>query len=351
MKKKGKFLLLLVMIFLLTGCGKAPQEESGYTVYYVDTAGTRLMESNYVPSAQTFDELMDELIEMMQQPPTTGFVSALQGNVSVEGYERGIDALRIDFSKEYYDLGNTEEVLLRAAVVKTFSQIPGVTKVMITVEKEQLCDAQGQPVPAMDADSFIDTKEGGINSYLYAKLALYFSNEDGTQLVREARNLHYSSNMVLERVVIEQLIEGPSEGGKAVLPESTKIQSVSIKKGICTVNFDSEANKEPSESMVNPRTALYAIVDSICETCDEITGVRFEVEGESDVKFRQTVDLDQTFTMDRSYIEEVELETQTSLTEKEVPETATEDAVGISEHTAGEETGETSPRTGGETEA
>lgn len=216
MKKKGKFLLLLVMIFLLTGCGKAPQEESGYTVYYVDTAGTRLMESNYVPSAQTFDELMDELIEMMQQPPTTGFVSALQGNVSVEGYERGIDALRIDFSKEYYDLGNTEEVLLRAAVVKTFSQIPGVTKVMITVEKEQLCDAQGQPVPAMDADSFIDTKEGGINSYLYAKLALYFSNEDGTQLVREARNLHYSSNMVLERVVIEQLIEGPSEGGKAV---------------------------------------------------------------------------------------------------------------------------------------
>lgn len=231
MKKKGKFLLLLVMIFLLTGCGKAPQEESGYTVYYVDTAGTRLMESNYVPSAQTFDELMDELIEMMQQPPTTGFVSALQGNVSVEGYERGIDALRIDFSKEYYDLGNTEEVLLRAAVVKTFSQIPGVTKVMITVEKEQLCDAQGQPVPAMDADSFIDTKEGGINSYLYAKLALYFSNEDGTQLVREARNLHYSSNMVLERVVIEQLIEGPSEGGKAVLPESTKIQSVSIKKG------------------------------------------------------------------------------------------------------------------------
>ena len=106
-------------------------------------------------------------------------MSALQGNVSVEGYERGIDALRIDFSKEYYDLGNTEEVLLRAAVVKTFSQIPGVTKVMITVEKEQLCDAQGQPVPAMDADSFIDTKEGGINSYLYAKLALYFSNEDG----------------------------------------------------------------------------------------------------------------------------------------------------------------------------
>ena len=43
---------------------KSTAGRSGYTVYYVDTAGTRLMESNYVPSAQTFDELMDELIEM-----------------------------------------------------------------------------------------------------------------------------------------------------------------------------------------------------------------------------------------------------------------------------------------------
>lgn len=342
---------MLVTVFLLAGCSKAPQEENGYTVYYLDAAGTRLMESNYVPSAQTFDELMDELINKMQQPPATGFVSVLPKNVSLEGYERGIDALRIDFSKEYYDLGNIEEVLLRAATVKLFSQIPGVTKVMITVDQEQLCDAQGQPVPAMDADSFIDTKEGGINSYLYAKLALYFSSEDGTQLVKEVRNLHYSSNMVLERVVVEQLIEGPSGAGKAVLPDSTKIQSVSIKNGICTVNFDSEANKELSESAVDPQTVLYAIVDSICETCDEITGVRFEIEGESDVKFRQTVNLDQTFTMDRSYIEEEELETQTSLTESELPETDAGSEMSTSENTEGGANGDALPETWGETEA
>ncbi len=338
---------MLGMIFLLAGCGKRPQEERGYTIYYVDAAGTRLAETNYVPSAENFDELMDELINELEQPPEAGMVSALQGSVSLNGYERGIDALRIDFSKEYYDLGNIEEVLLRAAVVKTFSQIPSVTKVMITVEQEQLCDAQGQPVPAMDADSFIDTKEGGINSYLSAKLALYFSDEDGTQLVKEVRNLHYSSNMVLERVVIEQLIEGSSEGGKAVLPESAKIQSVSIKKGICTVSFDSEVNKELSESAVDPKTALYAVVDSICETCDEITGVRFEIEGEKDVKFRQSVDLDQTFTMDRSYIKEEELETQTS-TETKLQETETE---AVSEEETDREDEEALTENRGETEA
>lgn len=321
---------MTAVILLLSGCEKQKQE-NGYTLYYVNTAGTRLVENSYVPSAQTFDELMEELIGKIEQPPA-GAKSPLHSSVSIEGYERGIDALRIDFSKEYYDLGNTAEVLLRAAVVKTFSQIPGVTKVMLTVEQEQLCDAQGQPVPAMDAESFIDTKEGGINSYLYAKLALYFPNKDGSKLVKEMRNFHYSSNMVLERVVIEQLIEGPEESGRAVLSNSTKIQSISIKDGICTVNFDSEVNKVPSENTADAKTALYAIVDSICETCDGISGVRFEIEGERDVLFRENIDLNQIFTMDRSYIDEEELESQTALSETEqkqqteIPEGGTEAA-------------------------
>ena len=167
MKKKGIILLTLLVALLLGGCTKKADEENEYTVYYVNTEGTRLTEDRYMPAAATFDELMAELLDKLKQPPS-GEASALKSGVTVEGYERGIDVLRIDFSQSYYDLSNTDEVLLRAAIVKTFSQIPGVAKVMITVGSEQLRDAEGQPVPAMDASSFIDTKEGGINSYLYA---------------------------------------------------------------------------------------------------------------------------------------------------------------------------------------
>ena len=144
-----------------------------------------------------------------------------------------------------YDLSNTDEVLLRAAIVKTFSQIPGVAKVMITVGSEQLRDAEGQPVPAMDASSFIDTKEGGINSYLYAKLSLYFPDASGKKLEQETRALHYSSNMVLERVIIEQLIAGSEEKGRqAIFSDEVKIQNMYIKNGVCTVSFDAEAQQD-----------------------------------------------------------------------------------------------------------
>ncbi len=310
-KMLRRFLPVMVMMILLVGCGGRKQkEDNSYTVYYINSSGTRLMERSYTPGAQTFEEMMDELWEQLLTPPV-GYLSVVPSEVEYNGYERGIDALRIDFSNDYYGLSNTQEVLLRAAVVKTFSQVPGVTKVMITVEKEQLRDLEGELVPAMDANSFIDTKEGGINSYQYATLELYFANEEGDKLAKEMRNLHYSSNMVLERVVVEQLINGPEEKGlHPIFAGDVRIQNLYIQKGVCTITFNAAANQQPTENTPDPETALYAIVNSICATCDDITGVRFEIEGDEEGKFREDVDLGQVFEMNRDFIETREMQNE-----------------------------------------
>lgn len=303
MRKKVSLLgLLCAVICLLTGC-QSQEENKGYTVYYVNPEGTKLTEVSYDPGAETFEEMMEELLGQLSAAPG-GSISALPSNVSINGYERSIDALRIDFSKEYYEMDNISEVLLRAAVIKTISQIPGVTKIMITVEGAQLVDEDGDLVPAMDAASFIDTKEGGINSYQYATLTFYFADKTGSRHVSETREVHYSSNMVLERVVLEQMIKGPQKSGaKAVIPESTKILTLGVLDGICTVNFDSEFGKAPSESNVAPETAIYALVNAICGACDGIKGVRFEINGENDLMFRDKVDLAQTFTPQMHLVE------------------------------------------------
>lgn len=185
-------------------------------------------------------------------------------------------------------------------------------------------------MPAMDASSFIDTKEGGINSYLYAKLSLYFPDASGKKLEQETRALHYSSNMVLERVIIEQLIAGSEEKGRqAIFSDEVKIQNMYIKNGVCTVSFDAEANRTPTDSTVTPEAALYAVVNSICATCDDITGVQFEIEGDASVRFRDEVELDQEFSMNRSYLPDDETGTaqeETVQTESETePQTASKE--------------------------
>lgn len=304
--KKGwsLFLILVCCILALAGCSQQEEEnEDEYTIYYVNMEETKLVESSYVPVSETFDGIMEELQQQLQEPPA-GVSSALTGDVKIQGYQRGIDALRVDFSSEYYDLTNTEEVLLRAAAVKTFVQVPGVIKVMITVEGEQLTDLDGQPVPGMDGDSFIDTREGGINSYQDASLSLYFARKDGQELKREMRSIHYSSNMILSRVVVEQLIAGPQGRELSpVLAENTEIENIHIQYGICTVYFSEAANQAPAESQVSAEAALYAIVNSICDTCDDIQGVRIVVDSGAIDTFRDQVDLDQTFAMNRAVIQ------------------------------------------------
>ncbi len=303
-----------VMLLLIGGCGRQEQSSS-YTIYYVNVSGTSLYEVTYVPSAETFDEMVTELIGKMEEIPSDAtYTSAIPETVEFQGYERGIDALRLDFSGEYYDMSNTEEVLLRAAVVKTICQIPGVTKIMITVDSEQLVDANGDAIAAMDAESFIDTKDGGINSYQTASLVLYFPNQDGTQLKKEVRNVDYSSNMVLERVIVEQLIAGSEHSDcSTIFASSVEILDVSTKNGICTIDFSEEFNQTPSENAGSAEAALYAIVDSICETSDNVDGVKFTVEGSGNVLFRDEIDLGSVFIFNQNIIETETLESDMEL--------------------------------------
>ncbi|MCD8347814.1 MAG: GerMN domain-containing protein [Lachnospiraceae bacterium] len=318
MKKKRIFSfctlsVVIAALLLLGGCGKKDEDSTSYTIYYKNSSGTSLYEVNYSPAAETFDEMMTELMAQMSTVPEDAvYTSVLPETVSYQGYERGIDALRIDFSSEYYEMDNITEVLLRAAVVKTICQIPGVTKIILTVDAEQLVDANGELVAAMDAESFIDTKNGGINSYQTASLVLYFPNEDGTKLLKEVRNVDYSSNMVLVRVILEQLMAGSDYANRmAVMNASAEILDITTKDGICTISFSEEFNQPPTEKTPSAEAALYAIVNSICETADDVEGVKITIDGSSNVKFWDEIDLSEVFLLNESLIEVDSLESET----------------------------------------
>ena len=222
--------------------------------------------------------------------------------MQIQGFSRGIDALRIDFSEEYYTLDNIEAVLLRAAVTKTFSQVPGVTQIMITVNDAQIVDSEGNPVNAMDGESFIDTQEGGINSYQYATLTLYFLSDDGNHLVQEKRSVKYSSNMVLENVVLEELLKGPrTEGLIAPFASDTAFVNVTVENGLCKIDFDQNVNQNPGTVQTDALLCVYALVNSICQTCDEVDRVSLSIASESDVLLRGQVSLNQVFQMNLDY--------------------------------------------------
>lgn len=307
MKKGFVLLMLCLLMFLLTGCEEKNVGSAGYQVYYVSISGTRLVEESYTPKDGTPKTITEELLEKMGRPLVgSDHVKALPDEVKIQKCVLGAKQISLDFSKEYYDMDRVREVLVRAAFVKTMIQVSKVEQVIFTVDGEPLIDAAGDEVGPMTAETFIDTKGDGINSYQYASLPLYFSNEDGTQVVKEMRNVHYSSNSTLEKVVLEELIKGPvNEKLQPVLPAEVKILSVQTEDGICTVNFDAAFNQAPAaDSNVAPEVTVYAVVNALTDAC-KVREVRIQVEGTSEVSYRNELSLNEPFKRNSGIIQPV----------------------------------------------
>ena len=77
-------------------------------------------------------------------------------------------------SVEYKKLSPSSEVLVRAAIVRTMTQLEGISYVSVTVGGEALTDSLGNVVGPMTADLFIDNAGNEINAYEKTRLFLLF---------------------------------------------------------------------------------------------------------------------------------------------------------------------------------
>ncbi|MGN0142337.1 MAG: GerMN domain-containing protein, partial [Roseburia sp.] len=165
-------------------------------------------------------------------------------------------------------------------------------------------------------DSFIENPGEQINSIQSTTLTLYFSNENGDGLVEEVREeVYYSSNMSLDKLVMEQLLDGPQiEGAKAVIPKGTRIVNVSVVDGVCYVNLDD--NFRNQDYGVSESVVIYAIVNSLTEL-PSINKVQISVNGDTSGVYRDSYKLADMYERDLSYIREETATEVEEITEEE----------------------------------
>lgn len=164
-----------------------------------------------------------------------------------------------------------------------------------------LRDHKGEPVGAMTRGTFIHNPVG-INSYQYASLTLYFSNLTGDHIVKEMRNVHYSTNTVIEKVILEQLTAGPMNTRlSSVLNDNVKVLDIWVEDKTCTLNLN-QAFLDTAKGMARPEVILYAVVDTLCDNLS-VDKVQFQVEGSSDVVFGDSLSLAGPFHRNSEIIE------------------------------------------------
>lgn len=282
MKRVWKFSLFLVCMLCLSGCAKKEiNTKKLYQVYYVSNSETKVEMRTYEMKATEPESMLNELMECLSTvPEKLEYKPPFSMGFQVLGVEWEDGKVMLDVDKAYYDLAPMTEILVRAAIVRTLTQIKGANYVGITVEGNQLFDSAGELVGWMNAEQFIDNDGNDINTYELAKVKLYFANETGDKLIGAYREKHYSTNTSLERFVVEEVIAGPSGQIAGLYPSvnpQTKIINVMTKDGICYVNLDS--NFLTVVNNVSTEIAVYSIVNSLVELSN-VNKVQILVNGE-----------------------------------------------------------------------
>lgn len=306
MKRVKKYVLtgmLLMLLAVLTGCGtREPETGKKISVYYVNTAETKVEVHDQYLNTKTPEEQLEETMTFLSTTPVKlEYKAPFDMGFQVLDYEVEDGKLVINVDKAYSELSVTTEVLVRAAVVRTLTQLSNVKYVTITLEGSQLYDNAGELVGWMNAEQFINNDGNEINTYELVKVKLYFANADGDKLIAAYREKHYSTNTPLERFVVEELIAGPSgqiEGLYPVINPETKIINILTKDGICYVNLDSSFLTVVNN--VSTEVAVYSIVNSLVEL-DNINKVQILVNGEVPSTFSNS-----TFERNLDYVTTLE---------------------------------------------
>lgn len=305
MRKSRKILafFLVFCLLALAGCQKGKEEEaSKYFMYYLALSETKLETVSYEPAKKSTEAMIEEIYQKLSEPSDSEeYLRLLPEGVTMKNYAFEGQTVTLNFDEEYKKMNNAREILVRTGMVLAFTQIPGVNYVEFLENGNPMTDSDGRELGPMERSSFVENEGKNINSYVFADLNLYFSNENGDHLVKETRRIHYSSNVPLERVIVEKLLEGPkSEGMMPTLSSNTKILGVSIVEGICYVNLDKSFLTETMS--VQQELPIYSIVNSLTDAC-KIHGVQISVEGDTKVTFRESMKLDQIYQADYSYLE------------------------------------------------
>lgn len=306
--KKSFIMLLVFTLCIMQGC--SDQEvigtgDNSYNVYFRSNISNELVSIVYETDTKTYDteSLIDELWEAFSSTKISSAKTTVTDFIVLNRMVLDKKTLNFYFEDSYSLMDFVTELLFRAALVKTFaqSQLSGVNNVAIYVGEQPLTDSSGVTVGKMVASDFVGIGSTDINLVQPTTLSLYFANETGDKLICQEKKVAYNSSFSIERFVVEMLIKGPDEEGYyATLPSDLKIISITVKDGVCYVNFDSTF--VDSALNVQSYIPVYSVVNSLIEL-PNIRKVQIFLNGTSDAKFRDTISFAEPFDMNLDYVE------------------------------------------------
>ena len=290
---KGKKVLCIlctvILVFGMTGCGeKTDKQLMSYQVFYINSDGSGLTGKTYQlkDAKQDLVSVIKELIIRLQTPQEESLKSPIDEGIVVD-YQIKENQLSVYFSAGYNNKSGLDEILSRAAIVKTLCQIQEIEYVEFYVEDQPLM-LSGNAVGLMSQESFVDELNPQ-DQKQSKETVLYFANKQGNRLKKITTDITYNAVEPIARLLVEQLIAGVSSIQnidetklQSAVPSKTTLNNLTIRDNICYLDLSRDF--EQQDPNVSSEVIVYSIVDTLCEL-PEVTKVQFSVDGEQKEKY------------------------------------------------------------------
>ncbi len=276
--KKRVFALLLLLLFILSGCSGRHSEET-VTLYYANFEGTDLVSVPLAVKGVSEDELPEYIVEKLIEGPASAEQSrAVRAGTSLKSITVESGLCEVDFSKEFYHEQSIYDILACASVVKSLCSLKNIDGVLLTVEGSMLKTADGEDMGILKDSDLIFNAEALLQDEV--DVTLYFSDENAESLAREVRRIILPRGESIEKLIVEELIKGPwAPEHVRTIPQETKVRSVETKEDVCFVNLSAEFVTKNNVGTSGERLTVFSIVNALTEL-SHIDKVQFLIEGE-----------------------------------------------------------------------
>ena len=261
---------------------EAGEEESPYSLYFLSHDETHLDKMPYHPDQAKTSFMRTELGSLLNSREKRGNSHALfPAQVQISSWFTESDLLNLVMTQAYKSMDPSREILTRVGLVRCFCQLEDVKGLCLWVGTEPLRNPSGEKVGEIRPEDIVELWGEETDAYRYDSFTLYFTDQKSTLLIPEKRNVYYPRSLPRERIILEQLIQGPvDEGHYPTLPNTIQINDIQLFEGVCYVDlsrsFIGQALDIPS------LICVYSIVNTLTGN-DSIQDVRIMVDSEEKI--------------------------------------------------------------------
>lgn len=294
MKKllRSPFLLLILSCLLFfTGCfnsnsgGKSSQN---ITLYFYDEHQNILVteEKNIdVKPEMSNEKIMLMVLETLSKGPQSSNQGARPIQFNIDQAILKERSAFINFTKDYNKLDTPTQIIQRAMLVYTLTELDFIDKIEFFADDLPLTNSSGDKIGPIERKDILVSALNPEPPTSSQIITLYFPGSDGELLYKEPRDIRINNSTPLENYVIEELIKGPTLPGlMASLPADTKVNAIKTQDGVCQVDLSYDLQMSQINSTVRESAVIYSIVNSLTESA-KIQKVIFLKDGKKQTEF------------------------------------------------------------------